>query len=134
MQHAARDEFEAVRRVVDAVNDRDVERYLAGCTEDVELFNPLSALEGAYVGESGIRRFFDGLELAPDFRLDIERLESVAPGCVIASVHLSASGRATGLPVGGALTNVYELAGGRVRRVRVFGDREEALAFARRPA
>ena len=59
-----------MQRALDAMNHRDVERYLACCTDDVELQPPTSAIEGVYEGRAGIRRFFAGIEdTGPDFRL-----------------------------------------------------------------
>src|SRR5215211_2371841 len=49
---------ETVRRAVAAVNARDIDRYLACCTEDVELRTPLVPIGGIYEGPDDIRRFF----------------------------------------------------------------------------
>jgi ketosteroid isomerase-like protein len=119
---------EVVRRAVTALNERDVDGYLACCTQDVQLFPPTAQIEGAYEGPSGVRRFLaDVQDAGPDFRLEVERLESFAPGLVLASVRATASGRTTGIDTDLQITNVYELDNGKIRRVRVFRDRDEAL-------
>ena len=58
----SQENVETVTRAIDAINDRAIDRYLACCTEDVELRTPLAAVEGAHVGELGVRRFFSSIE------------------------------------------------------------------------
>jgi ketosteroid isomerase-like protein len=122
---------EVVKRAVAAVNARDIDRYLAGCTEDVELRTPAAAIGGVYEGPDGIRRFFADIEdTAPDFRLDLERVEAIGENRVLASVRRRASGRTTGIPTPGATTNLYDLVDGKIRRIRIFLDRQDALEAA----
>src|SRR3954470_1106065 len=95
----SQENVDLVRRAVAAVNARDIDRYLACCTEDVELRTPLAAIGGVYEGPDAIRRFFADIEdTAPDFRLDLERVEAIDEDRVLAFVHLTASGRTTGIP------------------------------------
>ncbi|MFL5820560.1 MAG: nuclear transport factor 2 family protein [Solirubrobacteraceae bacterium] len=123
----SRDKFEAVRTNVAALNERDVDRYLACCTADVELVPATGAIEGGYIGRRGIERFFADLrDAAADFQVETERLE-VVRGNVLAFERGSASGRASEVPGQMAFTTVYEFEGSRIRRIRVFLDREQAL-------
>ena len=46
---------------------------------------------------------------------------------VLAFVVTSASGRASGLPVDMPAGNVYDLVDGKIRRLQIFVDRQEAL-------
>ena len=127
----AEQKFDAVRSVVGALNDRDVDGYLACCTDDVELVPATAAIAGTFRGSSGIARFFADLkDTAPDIHVGVERLELVG-GNVVAFERASASGRASG--VGGDLefTTLYEFAGRRIRRISVFLDRQEANRTAR---
>ncbi len=127
----SQENVEIVRRAVTALNERDIDDYLACCTQDVQLFPPSAQIEGAYEGPSGVRRFLaDVQDAGPDFRLEVEHLESLTPEVVLASLRVTASGRTTGIDTDLQITNVYELAGGKIRRVRVFRDREEALEAA----
>ena len=74
----SQENFEVIRRAITALNDRDIDRYLSCCTEDVQLQPAWAAVGGAYEGPDGIRRFFSDLsDIAPDFRIEIERLEPV---------------------------------------------------------
>jgi ketosteroid isomerase-like protein len=129
---------EVVRELISAVNDRDVDRYLAHCTESIRLETPWAAVEGVYEGPDAMRRFFSDLrDTLPDFKLVIERLEPVGSDRILALLRVSATGRASGISAGAdALSatggdmptaTVYDLADGRVRRIRVFLDRAEAF-------
>jgi hypothetical protein len=130
--------LDAVREVVAAVNDRDLDRYLVHCTESIRLETPWAAVEGAYEGPDAIRRLFTDLsDTLPDFHLVIERLEPVGSDRVLAFLRVSATGRASGITAGadaiggtgGGIpsANVYDFAGGKIERIRVFLDRREAL-------
>jgi len=117
-----------VERVIAAVNARDVESYLACCTQDFELHTPLVAVAGVYQGSAGVRRFFADLEdAALDYRLHVERVRAVGAEQVLAFVDVTATGRASGLPAGTSTTNVYDLVDGKVRRIRIFADRRQGL-------
>jgi ketosteroid isomerase-like protein len=127
----SQEDLETVKRAVAAVNARDIDRYLDCCTEDIELhFVAMAAVGGVYIGRDAIQRFWtDIADTAPDFRLEIERLEQIAADQVLASMRVSATGRASGLSIADESpgTNVYDFAGGKIRRVRIFRDRREAL-------
>ena len=122
---------ETVRRAVAAVNARDIDRYLACCTEDVELRTPLAPIGGVYEGPDDIRRFFADIEdTAPDFRLDLDRVEAIGEDRVLAFLRVTASGRTTGIPTPAPTTNLYDVVDGKIRRIRIFLDRQEALEAA----
>jgi hypothetical protein len=124
---------EVVKRAVAAVNARDIESYLACCTADVRMENPVASIQGAYEGSHGIRRFFaDVLDTSPDFRVTIERLESIGPDRVLGFMRLNMSGRVSGISLGSDMpsANLYDLTDGKIKRVRIFFDRREALKVA----
>jgi ketosteroid isomerase-like protein len=136
----SQENVEVVESAIAAVNERDIDRYLACCTEDIQLQPPWTAVEGVYEGPDAVRRFFVDLrDTIPDFQLTIERLESVGANQVLAFLRASATGRASGIPAGAAApaaaipaggiptANVYDLVDGKIRRVQAFLDREEAL-------
>jgi hypothetical protein len=124
----SKEHIEVVRRAIAAVNERDVDGYLACCTEDVELCTPFAEVTGLYQGPGGIRRFFTDVEDAgPAFRLDLERLEQVQAGGVVAFIRGHATWRVSGIPTEVKTANVYDFEGGRIRRVRIFSDRQQAL-------
>jgi ketosteroid isomerase-like protein len=133
----SQENVEIVKRAVAALNERDLDRYMACCTKGVQLVPPITAIEGTYEGAAGVRRFFADIEDAmPDFRLEVERVEAIGPDRVLAFLHATGRGRASGIDrmPGGtgdfAVTNIYDLADGKIRRVRVYGNRDEALEAA----
>jgi ketosteroid isomerase-like protein len=117
-----------VRRAIAALNGRDVDGYLACCTEDVKLHTPLEPFVGVYERREGMGRWLVDVEDAlPDFQIDLHDARAVGDHQVLAFVHLGSTGRASGVPVEGETTNVYGLVDGKIRRTRVFADRAEAL-------
>jgi len=134
----SRENLEAVQEVISAVNDRDLDRYLVHCTESIQLETPWAAVEGVYEGPDAIRRLFADLrDTLPDFHLVIERLEPVGSDRVLAFLRVSATGRASGITAAAGAqsatarglpsANVYDFADGKISRIRVFLDRQEAL-------
>jgi ketosteroid isomerase-like protein len=124
---------EMVNRAIEAVNQRDLEGYLSYCTEDMRLITPLTEIGGAYEGVDGIRRFFADLEdVSPDFRLAVDRIQGVGADRVLAFLRVTATGRASGLPAAAETPtgNVYDLVDGKIKRLRIFFDRQEALEAA----
>ena len=74
----SQENVEIVERAIAAVNDRDIDSYLACCTEDIQLQTPVSPIEGIYKGAEGIKRYFADLrDAGRDFRVTIDRLETV---------------------------------------------------------
>jgi ketosteroid isomerase-like protein len=58
-----------------ALNERDIDRYLAGCTEDIEVRTPFVPISGVYQGSDDLRRYFaDIQDTSPDFRLELEHV------------------------------------------------------------
>ena len=126
----SQENVELIERAVAAINARDLDGYLAYCTADIELHTPMAAVGGVYEGPVGIRRWFTDLEdVGPDFRIEVERVETIRPGRVLAFMKITGSGRTSGLQVTDATptANVYDLVEGKIRRVRIFMDRQEAL-------
>ena len=117
---------EIVRRVVAALNARDLEGYLACCREDVELHLPVVA--GVYEGPEGIKRWFADLEDAgPDFHIDLRDMKTVGGDRVVAFFHVASTGRASRVPVTMETAQTYDLVDGKIVRIRIFLDRREAL-------
>jgi ketosteroid isomerase-like protein len=144
----AHDNLEVVERVIAAVNERDIDGYLACCTDDIRLRTPWAPVEGTYEGREAITRFFaDLMDTLPDFRLSIESAEPVGAARVLAFVRVSLSGRASGIPAAGMMparvpdasgagslptANVYDFTDGKIASIRVFLDRAEAVEAAGR--
>ena len=126
----SQENVEVVKRAISAINERNVGAYLALCNPNIELINPIAAIEGPNKGEEGIRRFFEGInEAATEFELEIERLQPLEGNRVLGSLILNLETEG-GFPQRQPLTNLYELEDGRLSRVRVFRDRAAALEAA----
>ncbi len=127
----AQENARLVERAIAAINAREIEGYLACCTEDVKLETPVAAVGGVYDGIDGIRRYFGDIEEAgPDFRIELDGVEEVGSERVIAFLSFSSTGRASGIRLGAPLTNVYDLVEGKISHIRIFLDRQEALKAA----
>src|SRR3954454_1838011 len=117
-----------VERAIAAVNARDIDAYLACCTADIELTTPLAPVDGGYQGPDAIKRFFNDVDdTAPDFHLTLERVRAVGEDRVLAFLQSSATGRASGVPLNISSANVYDFMDGRIRRVRIFAARRQAI-------
>ncbi len=122
----SQENVETVERAKAAIDARDLDGYLACCTEDVELLGPLVGAE--YSGADGIRRFFTDIEdIARDFRIELQSVQAVGENNVIAFIRISAIGRASGIATGTEQTNVFDFIDGKISRIRIFLDRAEAL-------
>jgi ketosteroid isomerase-like protein len=121
-----------VERAIAAINARDIEGYRACCTEDVKLETPMAGVGGVYEGIEGIRRFLTDIEDAvPDWRMELDGVEEVDSKRVLAFLRNSSTGRASGVRMAWAQTNVYDLVDGRISHIRIFLDREQALKAVR---
>ena len=124
----SRENATLVERAIAAINARDIEGYLACCTENVKLETPMAGVGGVYEGIDGIRRFLtDVEEAAPDFRIELDGVEEVDSKRVIAFLRNSSTGRASGIRMAWPQTNVYDLIDGKISHIRIFIDRDEAL-------
>jgi ketosteroid isomerase-like protein len=126
----SQENLEIVSRAISAINERDVDAYMAVCNPDFELINPVAAIEGSNRGDEGIRAFFEGIrEATLRFELEVERLQPLDGNRVLASLTLRVETRG-GFEQGQAITNLYELKDGKLSRVRVFWDHAQALETA----
>src|SRR5436190_17219641 len=124
----SQENVEVVERAVEALNARDIEDYLGFCTEDIRLRTPLAPVAGVYEGPEGIRRFWEDIaDAAPDFRIEVERIEALSAERVLTFMRVTATGRVSGVPSVTETANVYELVAGKIRRIDIFTDRSEAL-------
>ena len=127
----SQENVEVVETAIGAINAHDIDAYLACCTEDMIMETPLMPIEGVYAGQDAIRRFFDDISAtAPDFRVNVESLEAIGAGRVLAFVHVTASGRVSGIASDTPTANLYDVVEGRIKRLRIFLDRTEARKAA----
>ena len=123
----SQENVETVRRAIAAINARDIDAYLDYCTENVELL--IAESVGAqYSGTDGIRRFFTDIEdAAPDFRIEVQRVQAIGDSNALAFLRVGSTGRVSGIVTAAESANVYDFIDGKISRIRIFLDRDEAL-------
>jgi ketosteroid isomerase-like protein len=129
----ARDKVDVVKRVVEALNRRDVEGAFAELvTPDFE-WHPaiVRALYGAvYRGREGVERF------AADTSENWEELQNVAAEFrdlgdrVFVLGRLKGRGKSSGAPIDQQYAGIFDFRGDRVWRFRVYFDHAEGLRAA----
>jgi ketosteroid isomerase-like protein len=121
---------EIVREIYDAVARRDAPSAFAVYAEDIVW--EVSArraivMDRAYHGHEGVRRFWrDALLAFGEVDLLVEELID-AGDRVIALIQEREIGRSSGVPVEATHAAIWTLAEGKVVRMQVFDDREQAL-------
>lgn len=121
----SQENVETAEQAIAAINARDFDAYSACCTTDVELSLPMVGAQ--YSGAAGIRQFFTDIEdIGPDFRIEVERIQAIGTSRVLAFLRIAATGRVSGIATGTESANVYDFIGGKISRVRIFLDRDEA--------
>jgi hypothetical protein len=60
-------------------------------------------------------------------RIEVQRVQAIGDSNVLAFVRSRSTGRASGIVTGAEGANVYEFIDGKMRRIRIFLDRDEAL-------
>jgi uncharacterized protein len=128
----SRENMEAVRRVFDAVNDRDIEAMQALFSEDGEFHSVLAASEGrVFRGHQGIRDYFEWFDDAfEEFRNEVEEVIEADENRVVALARFIARGRESGVVLDQPIGAVFSLLGGQVTRMESYFDRAEALRTA----
>ncbi len=131
--------LDLVRRAYPIYNDGP--GILRGDHDDfyAELFHPDAEIivpqiypdmEAVYVGVEGIRRQRSRMEeIWDDLRWDPERFIE-ADGAILVLLTLSGVAKQSRAPVSAPVAHVYSLREGRVSRLEVYFDRDEAFAAA----
>jgi ketosteroid isomerase-like protein len=105
-----------VVRALDAFNQRDLVRLLELCDPGIEIVARRSAVEGAFVGHGGARRWaLEALEWAPDYRFVIDEVR-VVDGIIHVTGRERGVGRA-GIAIDDPLDARVVVDGGRIIRV-----------------
>jgi SnoaL-like domain len=80
--------------LTDAFNRRDWDDYLALTDDEIEVGSVLAAMEGAYHGHEGLRRWWDNLLGAfPDYTIEVEELRDLGD---VTLAHLRGWGHGAG--------------------------------------
>jgi ketosteroid isomerase-like protein len=124
---------EIARRVVDAVNRRDADAFIAALSPDVEWEDDLFGTESdrTYRGTAEVRQWLDQI-WEPWESLHMEVLEIIPAGDdrVVFGFELTARGRESGVETHARFWTVSRIADGKIRSRKTFGDRGEAIEAA----
>jgi ketosteroid isomerase-like protein len=128
----SQENVEIVRRAMDAWNREDM-KVLTGLSDpDVEFVSIFAGMEGrTYRGYDGIREYFADMRDAwTELHRDTEEVIDAGDDQVVVFFHLRGTARASGVSVDEDVTTVFDLMKGRLYRMVVFRDRDEALKAA----
>ena len=128
----SQENIEIVKRVIQVINERDLDGLLAVCDPEVE-FHTLTRWAGEPSGLRGhegaeymlafLDRDFDEMRTEPQEFID-------AGERVVVPIELSAIGQQSRVPVRMSEALVFTVSDGRLVRVQVCGTREKALEVA----
>ena len=91
---------ELARRSIDALNRRDLDAYLALMDDDIEAISRLVAIEGAFEGHDGIRRWWQTLfDIWPDFTVEVVAIDSVVGDVTLGTMRLRGRGATSDIPL-----------------------------------
>jgi ketosteroid isomerase-like protein len=125
-------DVEVVKRLMDAVNRRDIDTMAAETAFDLEWF-PVFAVrfEGdPFVGREGIETFLGEIDQTwEEFRPTPQEYRDLGDR-VLALGRLKTRGRGSGVPVDSPWGGVFDMRDGEVWRIRTFLDHDEALRAA----
>jgi len=127
----SQESIEIVKRLVDALNKRDVDAFAEITTPDFEWTTSMTAVEGEiFWGREGIETYFEKMReawdefrgLASEYRDLGERVLWIG--------RLEARGRGSGVPLSAPLAVLYDLRDGKISRMHSYLDHGEALRAA----
>jgi ketosteroid isomerase-like protein len=129
----AQERSQVARAIYDAFNRGDIEAIL-------ELADPAISVEDhavidgtTYEGRDGVVRFL-AFQAEAFSAQSVELEELIETGEeIVAVIRLRGEGPVSRVPLEGRFTHVWEIAGGVVRRLRVYATKQEALEAAGRP-
>jgi ketosteroid isomerase-like protein len=125
-------DVELVRRAMEAWNREDIDGLIPLSDPEVEFVSIFAGMEGrTYRGYDGLRRYFADMRDAwAEFRREIEGVTDAGGDQVVVFFRLRGTARVSGVPVDERMTTVFRLREGRLHRMVVYRDRDEALEAA----
>jgi ketosteroid isomerase-like protein len=128
------DLVELVRRQLDAVNHRDAETLASFAAPDV-VYDTSPAGFGVYEGQEAIRVFITGYwDLFEDLRFELEEVLDLGNGVTFSVNRQHARPIGSSAEVQAREAHVTAWVDGKVKRVTVYSDIDEARAAAERLA
>ena len=127
----ADDLAEVVRRTIDLFNRREIERALDVASDDFEMdwSESIGPIRGIYRGREQALELWNGfLEAWDEVRWEVQEQIPVDDRQVIVVNHVRMRGGHSGAEVEATAAQLWRIEGGRVRSVKLYQSREEALA------
>ena len=122
--------FEVLRETYEAFNRRDMDAIRERCSPDIAWRWGAHFFESDRVGIDAVTEFFaNWLETFPDARLEVEQIVGSGDR-LVATLRQDGSGTTSGAQTGMGFAQVVSFEDGRVRDVRNYIDRGEALEAA----
>jgi hypothetical protein len=91
--------LELYRHAYDLFNERDWDAFVALMDHEIVVESRLVAMEGAYQGHEGLRRWWDDVfQILPDYRVEVLEARRLGEGA-LAHIRGTGSGAAGGAPV-----------------------------------
>jgi ketosteroid isomerase-like protein len=117
-------------RAVDAMNERDLDAFLALMDKDVEAVSRIVAMEGGLHGHDGIRRWWDSwFEAFPDYGVEVVDVRDLG-AVVLATFRAIGHGAGSDVPLEDNVWHVSRWRDGRCIWWQVFYTEAEALEAA----
>jgi ketosteroid isomerase-like protein len=119
---------EAVRRLANAITQRDPDAAVAVCDPAVEFLSVLAVSGRAYIGHDGIREYFDDIASAwKEWRVEVHRIAASPDGRVAIEMTMHMRGKESGAPLSVRTGHIWTLRKGKLLRNQPFRDPEQAL-------
>jgi ketosteroid isomerase-like protein len=118
----------SVRRLADAINERDPDAAVAVCDPEIEFLSVLAVSGKAYRGHAGIREYFDDIASAwEEWRVEVHRLASGADGRVAIVMTMHMRGKESGAALSEETGHIWTLRNSKLLRNEPFREPEQAL-------
>ena len=128
----SQENVEIVKRLMDAVNRRDIDTFAEVTTSDLEWFPVFAArVEGdPYRGRAGIETFLREIDETWEEFLPVPQEYRDLGDRVLGLGRLKTRGRSSGVPMDSPWGGVYDFRGREISQIRTYLDHSEALEAA----
>lgn len=124
------DKVGIVREVLDSINEGDLDQALAAAQEDFEAdwSNSIAPHRGVYRGRQQVRKLFESfLEAWEEFRWEPQEIIEVDEARVVVVNRIRMRGRGSGVEVNATGAQLWTITGGKVRSVKIYQSKADAL-------
>ena len=129
----SKESIEVVRGIIDSINERDLDRAMEAAHEDFEAdwSNSIAPHGGVYRGRGQARMLIEAfLEAWDEFHWDLQEIIEVDEARVIVVNRVRGRGRGSGVNVDATGAQLWTITGGKVRNVKLYQSKADALEAA----